>query len=66
MKETRVPSSLGMVHSTLISLKGIMRLLSIFESKPRIRDAWRKFLFVAAKAFMAAEMEKRTQLIESK
>lgn len=38
---------------TLISLNGIIRLFSIFESNPRIRDAWRKFLFVAAKAFMS-------------
>ena len=38
---------------TLISLNGIKRLFSSLESNPRIRAAWRKFLFVAARAFIA-------------
>lgn len=37
---------------TLISLNGIKRLFSSFESNPRMRAAWRKFRFVAARAFM--------------
>lgn len=37
---------------TLISLKGISKLFSIFESKPSKRAAWRKLRFVAARAFM--------------
>lgn len=39
---------------TLISLKGIKRLFSSLESNPRMRAAWRKLRFVAARAFMAA------------
>lgn len=38
---------------TLISLKGMRRLFSSLESNPRIRAAWRKFLLVAARAFIA-------------
>lgn len=56
---------------TLISLNGIIRLLSIFESKPRIRDAWRKFLFVAAKAFIVSlkkkfELQRETKINKPK
>jgi len=40
-------------HRTLISLKGMRRLFSSFESKPRSLEASLKFLLVAAKAFMA-------------
>eukprot|EP00474_Spongospora_subterranea_P004230 CRZ04688.1 hypothetical protein [Spongospora subterranea] len=50
--DANVPSSFGIVHSTLISLKGISRLCSNFESKPRSLAASLKFLLVAAKAFM--------------
>ena len=42
---------------TLISLNGIKRLFSIFESRPRIRAAWRKLRLVAASAFMAAPIK---------
>jgi hypothetical protein len=41
-------------YYTLISLKGIKRLFSTFESKPRMRAACLKLRFVAARAFMAA------------
>lgn len=37
---------------TLISLKGIRRLLSSLESSPRMRAALRKLRLVAARAFM--------------
>lgn len=39
---------------TLISRKGMRRLFSSLESKPRSLAANLKFLFVAAKAFMAS------------
>jgi hypothetical protein len=39
---------------TLISLKGIERLFSSLESRPRMRAAWRKLRLVAAGAFVVA------------
>lgn len=42
-----------MKNRTLISLKGMRRLFSSLESKPRSLEASLKFLFVAAKAFMS-------------
>ena len=37
---------------TLISLNGMSKLFSSFESNPKMRDASLKFLLVAANAFM--------------
>uniref|UniRef100_A0A0A9TR37 Uncharacterized protein n=1 Tax=Arundo donax TaxID=35708 RepID=A0A0A9TR37_ARUDO len=55
MNDAKVPSSLGMVHSTLISRKGMRRLFSSLESRPSSLAACRKLRLVAASAFMAAQ-----------
>lgn len=45
------------ILQTLISLNGIKRLFSIFESSPSKRDAWRKLRLVAARAFIVGLVE---------
>ena len=48
-----------------ISLKGIRRLFSSFESSPRSRAALRKFLLVATREFMTIR-NPRSQIEEAK